>query len=241
MFKDRKIYRQRHQKKGLVSFDITARETNLNIQADSDFSEQALAAALEVRQYIENYITANPVFAHSLVPLETPAVAPAIIRDMIKVGQLTGTGPMASVAGAVAEYTGKKLLTQSSQVVVENGGDIFIKSDSETTFTVYAGTSPLSMKAGIKIKKKTEPFAMCTSSGSIGHSKSFGKADAATVLSSSCCLADAAATALCNRIQAPSDIEKAVNWGKQIPGIDGLVIIMGKQMGLWGELQLVPM
>ncbi len=159
--------------------------------------------------------------------------------DMMEAARQTNVGPMAAVAGAMAEYIGRDLLELSPEVLVENGGDIFVKKNTETVFSIYAGISPLSMSTGILVEQQKKPFAVCTSSGTLGHSKSFGIADAVSVLASSCALADAAATALCNRIKKESDIEKAIHQGKQIKGIQGIAIIKGKQIGLWGGLKLV--
>lgn len=240
MFENR-TYRARHQKKNLVSFQVTVKETNLHIQAATDLYDLALRSVLKYRGYIESYAMQQPDFIHSLSPLPVPRTAPAIVMEMADAAVAVNVGPMAAVAGAVAEYTGRDLLACSGEVVVENGGDIFIKSDSDTTFAIYAGDSPLSLTTGIRIKKKPSAFALCTSSGMIGHSRSFGKADAVTVISRSCCLADAAATALGNIIRKPADIQKAITRGRQIRGIDGLVIIKGKNIGLWGEIELVPL
>ncbi len=240
MFNNR-AYRRYHRKKGLVSFDITVRETNLNIQAQTNLTDIAIKAVLLHRNYIETYINLYPEFATSLVPLEASDPAPKIIKNMIKAAKSTGTGPMASVAGAIAEHTGKDLLAFSREVIVENGGDIFVKSDSKTIFTVYAKDSPFSMTCGILIEKKSTPYGICTSSGTLGHSKSFGKADAVSVLSKSCPLADAAATALANKVHSTNDIQKVIDIGKVMPGIQGIVIIKGESIGLWGDLQLVKL
>lgn len=241
MFDNRKIYRVCHQKQGLVSFNVTVKETNLNIQADSDLSEQAVRSILTHRQYIENYIARFPRFADSLTPLSDPGIKPKIISEMTKAAKNAGVGPMAAVAGAVAQSVGRDLLKWSSNILVENGGDIFIKSETQTILTIYAGSSPLSMKTGIKVARRPASFAMCTSSGTVGHSKSFGKADAVSVLADCCALADAAATSLCNKIQTPKDIEKAIDIGKNMTGVQGIVIISGKQIGLWGALELVKL
>lgn len=241
MFENRATYRTQHRKKGLVSFEITVKETNLNIQARTDLSNQAVQSALKYRNFIEAHIHKFPAFATALtpLPLQKPSLAPAIVKDMTEASWRTNVGPMAAVAGAMAQYIGKDLLALSTEVVVENGGDIFIKSDSETIFSIYAGKSPLSMTTGIRVEKRKKPFAMCTSSGTLGHSKSFGRADAVSVVADSCALADAAATALCNQVQKASDIETTIHTGKQIQGVQGIVIIKGKHMGLWGNLKLV--
>lgn len=240
MFNNR-TYRRHNRKKGLVSFDITVKETNLNIQAQTDLTDIAIKAALNCRNYIETYIKLFPDFATSLVPLKHSDTAPEIIRNMIKAGELTGTGPMASVAGIVSEHTGQALLSHSKEVIVENGGDIFIKSNSETIFTIYAENTTFSMTYGIRVEKRDQPYGICTSSGTLGHSKSFGNADAVTVLSTSCSIADAAATSLANRIKTKKDIQKAIDAGKAIPEVQGIVIIKEENIGLWGDLKIVQL
>ncbi len=240
MFENR-TYRKQHKKNGLVSFDVTVKETNLNIQAESDLSREAIKSVLNCRNYIETYIKLNPEFATSLIPVQELSPSPKIISDMINAARLANVGPMASVAGTVAEYTGKALLNFSSEVLVENGGDIFVKSKTETIFSIYAENSPFNLTTGILVGKKNESYGMCTSSGTLGHSKSFGKADAATVLSDSCPLADAVATRLGNMVNTPKDIKTAIDKGKAIPGVQGIVIIKGENIGLWGDLKLVKL
>lgn len=241
MYHNRTTYRNHHQKKNLVSFDVTVKETNLNIQAQKDLTDKAVKAVLACRNTIENYINLFPDFASSLVPLPPSDTSPEIIQQMIQAGRLTHTGPMASVAGTVAQFTGTALLSDSKEVVVENGGDIFVKADSDTIFAVYAENSPLSMTCGILVKKRSAPYGICTSSGTLGHSTSFGSADAVTVISNSCAIADAAATGLANQVQSAADISKTIDAGKAISGIDGIVIIKGSHIGLWGDIEIVPL
>ncbi len=240
MFENRRVYRSAHGKKGLVPFEITVRETNLHIQAGTNLSQQAVKAVLCQRQYLDAHIAQHPEFATSLVPLPDPGAVPAIVSEMIRAGRAANVGPMAAVAGAMAEFTGKALLDETKEIIVENGGDIFILSRSDTTVPIFAGESPLSMKAGIKIPARDTAYGLCTSSGSFGHSQSFGRADAVCVLSDSCPLADAAATGLCNQVGSAKDIEDVLEKGRKIPGIQGMVIIAGKALGAWGDLELVP-
>jgi ApbE superfamily uncharacterized protein (UPF0280 family) len=115
---------------GLRSFRVVCEETDLMIKADSLLDSQAREQVLICRGHIKGYIKLNPGFASSLVPWHEHAVAPEIVRDMIRAGRAAGVGPMASVAGAVAESVGRQLLDHSRQVVVENGGDIFLKTDA---------------------------------------------------------------------------------------------------------------
>ncbi len=128
-------------------------------------------------------------------------------------------------------------------MIVENGGDIFFKTNSDIIFSIFAGKSPLCMKVGARITRHNSGsgMALCTSSGTVGHSVSFGKADAATVIARSCAVADAAATAIGNIVNDSSDIENAIEMGKRIKGVMGIVIIKGKRLGAWGELELVKL
>ncbi|SMC92335.1 hypothetical protein SAMN02746065_11551 [Desulfocicer vacuolatum DSM 3385] len=232
-------YRAHSNRQGLTPFTVTVKETNLHIQAKKDLTREAVKSVLTCRGYIENHIFAHPDFSTALVPVRPMAHAPEIVREMMDAAIKAGVGPMAAIAGAVAQYTGKALLHLSDQVIVENGGDVFLKTDSATTLAIFAGKSPLSMKVGVKIAPRDSAFALCTSSGTIGHSKSFGKADAVTILSNSCPLADAVATALANRVQDESDIQGAIDMGKEIPGVEGIIVIKKKKLGAWGEMELV--
>jgi ApbE superfamily uncharacterized protein (UPF0280 family) len=148
---------------------------------------------------------------------------------------------MAAVAGAVAASVGENLLTVTDEVIIENGGDVFISVHRDVTIGIYAGPSPLSLKVGLKLKSSQKPMAVCTSSGTVGHSLSYGKADAICVLSASCALADAAATAIGNRINSPDDIEPAIQWGRSIEQVTGILAIIGDRMGMWGRIELTPL
>ena len=143
-------------------------------------------------------------------------------------------GPMAAVAGAISEFVGKGLLNFSSEVIVENGGDIFMQSQSDRIAGIYAGDSPLSQKIGLKIPAEDTPMGICTSSGKIGHSLSFGKADAVVILSKDTALADAAATAVGNIVISAGDIQKGINFAKMIEGVLGVVVIVEDKLGAWG-------
>jgi ApbE superfamily uncharacterized protein (UPF0280 family) len=146
---------------------------------------------------------------------------------------------MASVAGAVAEEAGKELLEYSPEVIVENGGDIFMKTVRERLVGVYAGDSPFTGRIALKIEPGDTPLGIATSSGTVGHSLSFGKADAAMILAESAYLADAAATALGNRVKKAGDIQQALDWAQKVPGLLGALVIIGKDMGAWGRIELV--
>ena len=145
---------------------------------------------------------------------------------------------MAAVAGAVAEHVGRRLLTFSEEIIVENGGDIFLKTAKPRTMGIFAGTSPLSYRIGIHIPPDQTPMGVCTSSGTLGHSRSFGRADAVVVLSPWTALADAVATAAGNRVKSPEDIHRALTFAMNIVDVTGILVILGEEIGVQGPIEL---
>ncbi len=236
-----RTYRTLVDSSRLTVFTVTVKETDLQVQARSDLTALARELTLEHRGYLEAYIRRHPGFLSTLEPWPLAGPAPAIVGDMIAAGAAAGVGPMAAVAGAIAEQVGRGLLPHSAEVIVENGGDIFLMASAMATVGIFAGASPLSLKVGVRIACGDRPIGVCTSSGTVGHSLSFGKADAVCVVSRSCALADAAATAIGNRIQSKQDIVGGIEFGKGISGLQGLVIIVKDQLGAWGEVEVVPL
>ena len=234
-----RTYRNKISKENLISFQIKVGETDLYISADKDLADIARKSVHKYRRFIEEYIKHCPQFLDSLVPIEPDETAPAIIKDMLKASRIAGVGPMASVAGAIAQYVGLDLLEYSDDVIVENGGDIFLKSESEINIGIFAGESPMSYKVALRIRSEDMPLGICTSSGTVGHSLSLGVADAVCVTSKSASLADAAATSIGNRVRKERDIKVALEAGAEIEGVLGILIIAGDKMGAYGAIELV--
>lgn len=235
-------YRQVISAEDLVSSFITVKETDLHILAPRDCSAAARDSVFRYRNQLENYIAAHPDFLTTLVPMESDSLAPPIVQAMLQAAAAAYVGPMAAVAGAIAEFVGRELLKNSYQeVMVENGGDIFLKRDTECTAAIFAGQSPLNQKIGVKIPVEMMPVGICTSSGTVGHSLSLGKADSVTVLASTAVLADAAATRLGNEVASGrrENINQVLEVAQTIPGIHGVIIICGKNMGAWGKVELI--
>ncbi|NQT05965.1 MAG: UPF0280 family protein [Candidatus Omnitrophica bacterium] len=235
---DRSIYRDWVKSDDLVKTRVTYKETDLYIMADRELKEDALKAVKKYRGKIERYIASRPEFKDSLRPIGVEKDAPLIIRRMAKAGKLAGVGPMAAVAGAVAEFVGNDLLKSSKNVIVENGGDIFIKSLKKRRFGVFAGDSPLTGKLTFEIIADNTPLGVCTSSGTVGPSLSYGKADAACIISKDTALADAVATETGNKVKSAQDIEKAIDFARSIPGITGAIVIVGERFASWGNIKL---
>lgn len=236
-----RTYRNQLYHDRLISFRTLVKETDLFIRASMNLEAKAKESILLHRGYIESFIRQHPVFLVSLVPLQITGPVPGIIADMLNAAAGSGVGPMAAVAGAIAEHVGHDLLRFSQEVIIENGGDVFIQTNQPVTIGIFANRSPLSMRIGLKIECRDGPTAVCTSSGTVGHSLSFGTADAVTVVSQSCSLADAAATAIANRVKQKTDVQKAISFGKDIKGVKGLVVIKNDKAGMWGDINVVQL
>jgi ApbE superfamily uncharacterized protein (UPF0280 family) len=234
-----RTYRKRARAKDLVSFHVVVKETDLWVSAERSLEDETRDLILDHRHQLERYIQSHPDFLTTLQPYPEDPYAPSLVREMIEATRGVGVGPMASVAGAIAQYVAKGLRKWSDQVIVENGGDIFLKTNRPVTVSILAGESPLSGKIGVVIYKEQMPLGICSSSATVGHSLSMGVADVVCLLSPSAVLADGAATALGNRIKSKMALEKVAIWAGQIKGIKGGLVIVGKKMATWGEIELV--
>jgi ApbE superfamily uncharacterized protein (UPF0280 family) len=234
-------YRRLAQSSRLVSSYVRMMETDLHILAQEKVEDEALAFVSRFRAEIESYIAGNAEFLHSLVPLPLDTNAPENIQKMFVSALQAGVGPMAAVAGTMAEVVGCGL-EQSGQkeVIVENGGDLYVHRAEACTIAVYAGESPLSGRVGIRLEPEQMPCGVCTSSAAIGHSLSLGKSDAAVVVAPSTPFADALATRLGNEVQTGKDgLKKALQVAQEMEDVTGAVLIAGENLGAWGDVQLV--
>lgn len=227
----------------LVSTFFRLRETDLHVLADSDVSAVTGELATTFRMQVERYIEQYPEFMTALEPLGVDHLAPPIIREMQEAAELAGVGPMAAVAGGIAEFVARGLLEAGhKELIVENGGDIFLSRSKELTVSVFAGESILSNRLGLRILPEQMPLGICTSSGTVGHSLSFGNADSVTVLAESAFTADAVATRIGNEIgnerETRDVINHALHIASQIENIHGVLIICGETIGANGEIEL---
>ncbi|CCO08612.1 UPF0280 family protein [Desulforamulus hydrothermalis] len=241
-----RTYRSLHRQHDLVHFQVMVRETDLDIGVRRErFSPELVRRTEELiyqeRRLLELYIRQDPVFQTSLQPHPTVAGAPSLAVEMAEAARLAGVGPMAAVAGAFAQLAGKALTRYSRDVIVENGGDIFIKTTRPRKVGIFAGQSPFSHRIALAIQPGQTPLGICTSSGTVGHSLSFGRSDAVVILAPSAPLADAVATAAGNLVQEEADVQKAVDFAASVPGVTGAVAIKGEKLAAWGQVKLVPM
>jgi len=237
-------YRRFPDQTELIATQVLIQETDLHILASRDVKERATELVIQYRLQLENYIVKHPLFLATLDPLPMDFLATPLVRAMLAAGQEAGVGPMAAVAGAIAEFVGKALAAEGvEEIIVENGGDIYVQRLQECTVAIFAGQSPLSYKVGLRLLPSQMPVGVCTSSGTVGHSLSFGKADSVTVVAGSTALADAVATCLGNEVRATlsakAGVERALAKAGEFEGIEGAVVICGEVMGAMGAVELV--
>jgi uncharacterized protein len=235
-----RFYRQQFKTDGLYSFRVQEAETDILIICDADLERMAKSCVIEARKQIESCIKEYPLFETSLEPVSiTGCISPIPLR-MIKASQIYGVGPMAAVAGAVAQFVGEELSPHCSHLIVENGGDICLKSYRPVTLSIYPGEQSIFRdKLNFKLVTGGKLMGVCTSSATVGHSLSFGKADAVVTVADKTEIADAAATALCNRVKSIGDMEKVINDEVDRGVLKSLVIVMEDKTGAWGDLEFI--
>jgi ApbE superfamily uncharacterized protein (UPF0280 family) len=238
----RRFYRENMDAVGLVSFAVTIKESDLFVFAERDLAAEARSSLSAHRADLEGFIARQPRFRTSYRPYNVPGDSPPLVRLMAQAAAKAGVGPMAAVAGAIAQVVGEDLGSLSPEIIVENGGDIFMRSSRERRAGIFAGNSPLSGRFTVVIPP-TQPqgLGICTSSASVGPSYSAGGADSALVIAENAALADAAASALGNRVKSADHIEEALATVSAIEGVVGCLVIIGDHLGVRGELELESM
>ncbi|OGV63057.1 MAG: hypothetical protein A3K19_16145 [Lentisphaerae bacterium RIFOXYB12_FULL_65_16] len=211
------------------------KDTNVRVRCDLfDVVTRALVAQ---RTQLEAYIQQHPEFRTALEPIVLLTDAPPIARAMARAGELTGVGPMAAVAGAMAQFAAESARRRGAvEAIVENGGDIFLDAPEAVVVGIFSGRGKLGARLAFRVEPERMPLAVCSSSSRMGHSLSFGCCDLATVVATDAALADAAATQACNLVRTQEDIEPVLARIRAIPGISGLLLVKDERVGLMGDL-----
>jgi len=238
---EERFYRRISRPNDLMCFEVKYKETDLFCCTKNDLKDFIADRVLFYRHQLEEYIRQRPEFLESLTPIEDDRFAPEIVRKMIEASSLIGVGPMACVAGAIAEFVGRDIEPQSYEFIIENGGDIFLKTKRRRTILIYAKDSPFSERIGIDIAPGPSAYGVCTSSGTVGHSLSFGSADAVCIIGESSLFCDGLATFIGNIVKKREDIAFAIEKAKTFNTIRGILIIMGDKLGVWGDIGLVKL
>lgn len=240
-----RTYRSAKIKSGEKSFQVILEESDLWISCRKDYYDtvddlpgRITQKLREARAAIKAWMRVQPEFGPSLVPVKVSANAPQIVQNMARGAERWNVGPMAAVAGAVAEEITRAFMDESPDFLVENGGDIFMASTKERTIALLPDPEN-GASIGIKLAAGLFPMSICSSSSTIGHSLSFGQGELVTVLARDASMADAAATHLCNNLKSPKDLEHIIKEAEEDPDIIGLFAQCGSQLGLWGDIELV--
>ncbi len=241
-----RTYRTLHQAGDMHYFNLRIKQSDLAIGVDQESYSDSLVALcrkelISLRGQLEDYINLQPEFLTSLVPLKLLPEAPEMIRQMAKAAALAGVGPMAAVAGAISQALGQKLKIYCRECIIENGGDIYLHSQRERSVAVFAGPSPFSNKIAIRISPEETPLGICTSSGTVGPSLSFGKADAVVIKARDVSVADGVATAAANLVKSEDDLIKAIEFVQNIKQVAGILAIKNDKLAAWGEIEIISL
>jgi ApbE superfamily uncharacterized protein (UPF0280 family) len=246
MYQER-LYRKTVNHLRFHYFRLVVLETDLWIGIGHEPTDELLSRLKEkIKEYrseIENFGRKQPWFLKSLIPIPAHDDMPPVVKEMCEACQRPGVGPMAAVAGVMAERVGRYLeeTFPDSEIIIENGGDIWAKFRSPLTIRVDAGKSDFSGKLGILITPDLSPCGICTSSGTVGHSLSFGKADAVTIVSPKAAVADAWATSICNKIQTKRDLKLLADTIENEEQIVACLAIIENQITAVGAIELMPL
>ena len=244
LFEER-TYRNQFNIDRFTGFEVKYMETDLWIGVDqasfkSEIKVLAETKIKELRDKLDTYIQKEPFFKKSLKPFQPTEDAPSEAIEMANAAEIAGIGPMSTVAGMFAREIGNEITKNFSieELVIENGGDIFVLLKDELVLSVFAGESILSERIGLVIPPENKPLGICTSAGTVGPSLSYGKADAVVVVCEDILLADAFATALGNKVKSPDHVEKVIKQAEKYPDIQTVLIICEDKVGIKGENEI---
>jgi hypothetical protein len=236
-----RTYRTSHDP-DLLSFQLVIDETDLWIAAREDLSLVMAEHVRLLRGQIKTYATIHPEFLTSLTPLDAAPRAPEIIGRMCDAGRVANVGPMAAVAGTIAQMLAERFVSVSPDLLVENGGDTYLCSTKDRHIGLLA-IPDQDMRLCVPVLAGEFPCSFCASSARIGHSLSFGNADLVVTRSRDAALADAWATALANLLKnatcMDTVLDQARAWERM--GLDGVFAQCEGKIGVWGKMELAAL
>jgi len=223
----------------MIKEKINIQETQINLKTDLE-NHNLPDFIIKRRMEIINFSRRNPEFLSSLEPLNINE-APLIVKLMAKAAIKAEVGPMAAVAGSISQLSLSYLLEKGTKYsIIDNGGDIALKTNEKVTIGLYSGISSLSGSIGFQIKAKQTPIGICTSSGTVGHSISFGRSDSVTVFASQSSLADALATSIANNAQGIANQDAVQNCLNRADDFKehfrGIMVVVGEHAGTIGKI-----
>jgi len=220
----------------MLTKKYTIKETIVTVTAGEEYHRACVDSIVRSRTDLERYILEDPYFKVTFEPYPCTSDAPDVVRRMVKATAKAGVGPMAAVAGTIAWLALEDMVKAGARYgIIDNGGDIALINDRPVVVGIYAGQSPI-RGLGLEIEPRDTILGVCTSSGTVGPSISLGNSDAALIISEDVSLADAAATALGNRIIDKNSLETAFDFLREIPEVSGAIGIIGDRMATYGRL-----
>ena len=239
-YDDRKQYRKAVNAKDLTFYRVTYKQTDLLVGSEKNHHDIILDAIINARDILDEHIENNTNFLESLTPIGYNVHDNIIVKNMCDASKKADVGPMATVAGAFSKVAFDAINTLSYEIIIENGGDLLIRSKKDRVVALYAGKSALSMTLGVLVKGSNKPIGICSSAGKIGHSISFGNADLAMVMSEDVYLADGLATKLGNLIQSKADLKPAVEKIFNSDSVIAAIGIIDENIAVIGDTKIVP-
>jgi ApbE superfamily uncharacterized protein (UPF0280 family) len=195
------------------------------------------AEIVRQRETLEAYIARHPAFQSALKPLVLLDGAPEVAQRMARAAERVGVGPMAAVAGAMAQCAAEAALVAGArEVIVDNGGDLYLRAIEPVVVGLGAGPARVADRLAFALEPHETPIAICSSSGTMGHSMSLGRCDLAAVVAPDAALADAAATQAANLVKTAADVDPTLERILAIEGVAGVLIATGDRIGLAGHL-----
>ena len=237
---DRSIYRCSVKNKEKYAWLVSYYYTDILISSNKNLKSRIEKPLKKIYEIFNVCIKNEPSFLKSLSPIRIKPSFPGIIKEMCTKSAEFNVGPMAAVAGTVKVYLASYLQKYCDILIIENGGDIYIKADRDLNVGIYIKNPNFKDRVALRINAKNMPCGLCSSSGTFGHSFSMGKCDLAVVLAKSAITADAAATAFANSISCEDDIPDSITYFKGFEDIKGLLAIKNKRIGAWGTIEFLP-
>ena len=195
------------------------------------------AEIVRQRRILQDYIDRHPEFKRTLEPIELRDDAPEVAKRMAWAARRAGVGPMAAVAGAMAQLAAEAALAAGAEeAIVDNGGDIYLRAVEPVIVALGTGTASLADRLAFSVQPQETPISICSSSGKMGHSMSLGLCDLATIVAKDAALADAVATQAANLVKTVSDVDATLEHIMRIEGVDGVLLVKDDRIGLAGHL-----
>jgi ApbE superfamily uncharacterized protein (UPF0280 family) len=228
---------------------FTEKESDVTIISESKNAIiRAKNSFYQYRKELEKYVEKDTRFLESFSPVKVNTDL-KIIKKMAEAAWICDVGPMAAVAGALADLmmdsmknqdiNGKSSLPPVKVALIENGGEIIVDSIKPMKIALFAGNNELNLNLGFLIEKKDCPIGIGTSSATVGHAFSFGEADAVTVFAKDASLADAAATKVANAVKGiniEASIKKGLDITDDLEGVYGAFISREDKVGHTGKI-----